>query len=86
MNNYSCYDQEYLIKKIFGKKYRDKEFSEIVSMIIYAVRNNNSQSYLDAGDWFFDRGYFDWGNHFVSIATRIGLQIDKLYRRKNVNI
>jgi hypothetical protein len=77
-------DNEYLIKSIFGKMAEKKEFAEIIAIISYAGRYNHIQSYYDAADWFFEKNWFDWGNHFNSIAIRLGLRMERLYRSKNV--
>jgi hypothetical protein len=84
MSNFSCYDREYLIKSIFGNMSKKKQFAEIVSIISYAVLNNDEQSYEDASCWFEDRGHLDWANHFNKISLGIQRQKERLYRSQNV--
>ncbi len=83
-NEYREYYEEYLIKAIFGDLAKKKNYRNIVTIILCALRNNDIDSYLEARDWFAAREYFDWANHFSRIAFGIERQRENLYKRKNV--
>ena len=64
---------------------KKREFADIVSIISYAVLNNDYRSYKDASDWFADRGHIDWANHFNKISLGVQRQKERLYRSRNVS-